>query len=117
MDSQRGRFPRQLNRANSRNVKLGENISVKCINHTPFPPHTGAEFFMVANSDFNFAAYAERVAEMTDDELSEEGKQLRRLVYQKENLAQGHRLLNSGWRFVERNSGGGIQAAACLPLR
>ena len=38
---------------------------------------------MVANSDFNFAAYAERVAEMTDDELSEEGKQLRRLVYPK----------------------------------
>ena len=35
---------------------------------------------------------------------------------QKENLAQGHRLLNCGWRFVERNSGGGIQVAACLPL-
>ena len=49
-------------------------------NHTPFPPYTSAEFFMVANSDFNFAANVERVAEMTDDELSEEGKQLRRPV-------------------------------------
>ena len=29
---------------------------------------------MLANSDFNVAAYAERVAEMTDDELSEEVK-------------------------------------------
>ena len=34
---------------------------------------------------------------------------------QKENLAQGHRLLNCGWRFVERNSGGGeIQDFALL---
>ena len=71
---------------------------------------------MVANSDFNFAAYAERVAEMTDDELSEENKQLRRLFTQKEDLAQGHLLLNCGWRFVERNSGGGIQVTACLSL-
>ena len=44
---------------------------------------------MVANSDFNFAAYAERVAEMTDDELSEEGKQLRRLVYPKRESGTG----------------------------
>ena len=44
---------------------------------------------MVANSDFNFAAYAERVAEMTDDELSEEGKQLRRLVYAKRESGTG----------------------------
>jgi|SRR6516164_3244164 len=33
---------------------------------------------------------------------------------QKENLAQGHGLLNCGWRFVDRNSGGGIQVTACL---
>ena len=44
---------------------------------------------MVANSDFNFAAYAERVAEMTDDELSVEGKQLRRLVYPKGESGTG----------------------------
>jgi len=44
---------------------------------------------MVANSDFNFAAYAERVAETTDDELSEEGKQLRRLVYPKRESGTG----------------------------
>lgn len=37
---------------------------------------------MIANSDFNLVAYAERVAGMTDVELSEEGKQWRRLVYQ-----------------------------------
>ena len=29
---------------------------------------------------------------------------------------RGHRLLNCGWRFVERNSGGGIQVTACLSL-
>ena len=38
---------------------------------------------MIANSDFNLVAYAERVAEMTDDELSEEGKQLRKVIYPK----------------------------------
>lgn len=35
---------------------------------------------MIANSDFNLFTYAGRVAEMTDDDLLGEGKQLRRLV-------------------------------------
>lgn len=35
---------------------------------------------MIANSDFNLVAYAEPVAELTDDELTDKGKQLRRLV-------------------------------------
>lgn len=38
---------------------------------------------MIANSDFNLVAYAEPVAELTDDELTDKGKQLRRLVYPK----------------------------------
>lgn len=38
---------------------------------------------MIADSGFNLAAYAERVAEMTDDELLEEGNELRRVVYPK----------------------------------
>jgi hypothetical protein len=35
---------------------------------------------MIANSDFNLVAYAERVAQMTDAEPMEEGKQLRKVV-------------------------------------
>lgn len=42
----------------------------------------------MANSDFNPVAYAERVAEMTDAELLEEGKQLRSVVYPKRIFAE-----------------------------
>jgi len=38
---------------------------------------------MITESGFNLTAYAERVAEMTDDELLDEGKQLRKVVYPK----------------------------------
>lgn len=36
---------------------------------------------MIAESGFNLAAYAQRVAEMTDDELLEEGKEIRKVIY------------------------------------
>jgi hypothetical protein len=45
---------------------------------------------MIAESSgFNLAAYAERVEKMTDDELSAEGKDIRRLVYPKRVSATG----------------------------
>jgi hypothetical protein len=63
---------------------------------------------MIADLDFNLIAYAERVAAITDDELSEEGKQLRRLVYPKRIQARDRQVSNCGWRFVGRNGGEGI---------
>jgi hypothetical protein len=47
---------------------------------------------MIANSDFNLVAYAERVAQMSDAELLEEGKQRICLLVP---VVQ-----NDGWEFL-----------------
>ena len=45
---------------------------------------------MIAESSgFNLAAYAERVENMTDDELLAEGKDIRKLVYPRRVSATG----------------------------
>jgi len=36
---------------------------------------------MIRKSEFNLSAYAEQVSKMTDEELSAEGQEMRKLVY------------------------------------
>jgi hypothetical protein len=63
---------------------------------------------MISSTEFNLSVYAERVSKMTDEELSAEGQEMRKLVYPKRISGTDPSAFELRKRFVGRSGGGGI---------
>ena len=82
---------------------------------------------MIRKSEFNLSAYAEQVSKMTDEELSAEGQEMRKLVYPERISGTGPSSFEPRLEFVGRSGKGGVHkkgvpilvvlTASCLPSR